>query len=210
MIVHRDGQQRILSEVPSYEIQVTDLRDETDEIIVLSSENIRQQMSHQVFALEQWPLFELQAICLDDERVRFCLSLDVLIADAWSCELLLAELADFIQNPQQSPPPLKVSFRDYVLAEQEFHKFPLFERSKNYWHKRLTTLPLAPELPLRKSLASIDSPHFVRREKCLDKLLWKRLKQRASQVNLTPSGILLAAFAEVLTRWSKSPELCLI
>lgn len=32
------------------------------------------------------------------------------------------------------------------------------------------------------------------------------MKQRAAQIGLTPSGILLAAFAEVLTVWSKSPQ----
>ena len=209
MIVRRDGQQQILPDVPPYQIPVTDLRNKGDEAIALKSETIRQQMSHQVFALEKWPLFELHAICLNQEQVRFCLSFDVLIADAWSCELLLAELADFIQHPQQSLPSLEVSFRDYVLAELEFHQFPLFERSKDYWQKRLTTLPPAPELPLQKSLAAIDSPRFVRREKCLDAASWKRLKQRAHQANLTPSGILLAAFAEVLTTWSKSPEFIL-
>ncbi|MDV3349196.1 amino acid adenylation domain-containing protein [Leptothoe sp. LEGE 181152] len=209
MIIRQDGQQQILSEVPDYQIQVTDLRGASAEALALKSESIRQQMSHQVFPLEQWPLFEIQAIYLNPDQVRFCFSLDVLIGDAWSCELLLAELADLVRAPGRSLPPLKLSFRDYVLAELEFHKFPLYKRSKDYWEKRLITLPPAPELPLQKSLASVDSPHFVRREKQMDATTWRRLKQRAHRANLTPSGILLAAFAEILTLWSKNPKFTL-
>lgn len=209
MIIRQDGQQQILSDVPPYEITVIDLRDQTDEVVALELGKIRDELSHQMFDLEQWPLFELQVICLNDDQAKLCFSFDVLIADAWSCELLLTELADFIQNPHQLPPSLEVSFRDYVLAEQEFHKFPLFERSKKYWQKRLTAIPPAPDLPLQKSLSSIVSPQFVRRKKYLSASSWTRLKQRAHQANLTPSGILLAAFAEVLTKWSKSPEFTL-
>ncbi|NEQ96384.1 MAG: amino acid adenylation domain-containing protein [Cyanothece sp. SIO2G6] len=209
MIIRQDGQQQILSEVPDYQIQVIDLRGESDETLALKADSIRQRMSHHVFPLGQWPLFEIQAVRLDSDRVRFCFGFDVLMADAWSCELLFAELADFVQNPQLSLPPLTLSFRDYVLSELEFHEFPLYERSKKYWDNRLTTLPSAPDLPLQKNLTSIDEPHFVRREKQLDSSIWARLKQRAHEANLTPSGILLAAFSEILTTWSKSPEFTL-
>ena len=39
--------------------------------------------------------------------------------------------------------------------------------------------------------------------------LWEKLKQRAIQNNITPSGLLLAAFAEILTFWSNSPQFTL-
>src|SRR5436305_1996512 len=38
---------------------------------------------------------------------------------------------------------------------------------------------------------------------------WQRLKARGAQAGLTPSGILLAAFAEVLAVWSKTPRFCI-
>ena len=136
MIIRQDGQQQILADVPDYHIQVIDLQAASTETIALESDSIRQQMSHHVFPLGQWPLFEIQAVRLDPNRVRFCFGFDVLMADAWSCELLLAELADFVQDPQLSLPPLTLSFRDYVLSELEFHEFPLYERSKKYWQRR--------------------------------------------------------------------------
>src|SRR5262249_15945898 len=47
-------------------------------------------------------------------------------------------------------------------------------------------------------------PRFVRYDAKLDKERWQRLKARASHVHLSPSALLLAAFAEVLYLWSKT------
>src|SRR5205085_3757039 len=35
---------------------------------------------------------------------------------------------------------------------------------------------------------------------------WRKLRSRASRAGLTPSGVLLAAFSDVLANWSKSPR----
>jgi len=211
MITHADGQQQILPDVPDYQILFQNLQGDNSETIEACLQQIRQQMSHHVFTLGRWPLFEIQALSLDENKVRFCFSLDVLIADAWSCELLFAELGDLIRDPSLALPPLELSFRDYVLAEQDFQDSPLYRRAQDYWHQRLDddNIPPAPEFPLQKSLQEIASPHFVRREKKLAAAIWKQLKQRASRVNLTPSGILLAAFSEILTIWSKNQQFSL-
>ncbi|VEP17552.1 Amino acid adenylation domain-containing protein [Hyella patelloides LEGE 07179] len=208
-IFRPDGQQQILADVLDYQISFQDLQAENSETIEACLHQIRQQMSHHVFTLDRWPLFEIQALCLEGNKVRFCFSLDVLIADAWSCELLFAELGDLIKQPDLALPPLELSFRDYVLAERDFQDSPLYRRAQDYWHERLDEIPPAPKLPLQKSLQEIASPHFVRREKKLSAATWQQLKQRAHQVNLTPSGILLAAFAEILTIWSKNPRFTL-
>jgi pyochelin synthetase len=39
----------------------------------------------------------------------------------------------------------------------------------------------------------------------LEEKTWRSLKERARHAELTPSGLLLAAFAEVLEFWSQSP-----
>ena len=80
----------------------------------------------------------------------------------------------------------------------------LYRRSLAYWQERLAELPPAPELPLMKSPSALRRPRFVRWGGELEAELWKRLKARANQAGLTASVVLLAAFAEVLTVWSKS------
>jgi amino acid adenylation domain-containing protein/non-ribosomal peptide synthase protein (TIGR01720 family) len=205
-IVRPDGQQQVLVQVPPYHIEVLDLRGHDPETVTAQLEKIRQRMSHQVLPSDQWPLFEIRAARLDDQRVRLYISLDLLIGDAWSIQIMGRELAQLYLSPEKPLAPLDLSFRDYVLAEMTLQESEMYRRSLEYWQSRLPTLPPAPELPLAKSPRSLTQPRFVRREARMEPENWLSLKARAAQAGLTPSGVLLAAFAEVLTTWSQSPR----
>ncbi|HSU84507.1 MAG TPA: AMP-binding protein, partial [Thermoanaerobaculia bacterium] len=67
-----------------------------------------------------------------------------------------------------------------------------------------------PELPLARSLASLDRPRFARRAGRLEAAAWAGLRERATAAGVTPSGLLLAAFSEVLATWSKSPRFTIV
>ncbi|MEM7760587.1 MAG: amino acid adenylation domain-containing protein, partial [Cyanobacteria bacterium P01_A01_bin.40] len=205
-IVQPNGLQRILEQVSPYKIKVLDLREQNPQIVASQLEKVRVQMSHQVLPANQWPLFEIRAAHLNNNKVRIFLNIEVLIVDAWSLELLLGELAELIQNPDLYLPQRELSFRDYVLAEIGLQDSKLYRRSQKYWQSRLATLPPSPELHLQKNLASIEQTRFVGRRGKLSSDSWIRLKKKAAKVSLTPSGLLLAAFAEILTIWSKSPR----
>ncbi|WP_414575218.1 amino acid adenylation domain-containing protein [Anabaena sp. CCY 9402-a] len=204
VIVQADGQQRVLAEVPDFKIAVTDLRG-----VDSALQDIRQHLSHQIRPTDTYPLFEIQAILLDDNKIRFCISFDVLIGDAWSFRLLGRELVQILENPDVELPPINLTFRDYVLTEKTLQDSAIYHRSQAYWQNRLTTLPPAPELPLTKPLSKITEPHFTRRSGTLSPTQWQKLKQQASEAGITPSGILLAAFAKILSRWSKKPDFTL-
>ncbi|TBR56739.1 hypothetical protein B4U84_28365 [Westiellopsis prolifica IICB1] len=209
-IVLPDGQQRIIPQIETYHIEILDLREQNPTDIASGLEAVRQRMSHQVLAADQAPLFEIRASRLDDCRIRLHLSFDYLIVDAWSLgEILAPQLYQLYQNPQVVLTPLQVSFRDYVLAEIALKNTELYQRSQDYWFQRLATLPPAPELPLAKHPSTIKQPRFVRRSGDLQPSTWQQLKTRAIQAGITPSGVLLAAFAEVLSLWSKNPQFTL-
>ncbi|WP_414541455.1 amino acid adenylation domain-containing protein [Nostoc sp. CCY0012] len=196
-VILPDGQQQILSTVPAYEIEVLDLQD---------LEVMREQMSHEVLPADQWPLFRIRATPIDEQRTRLHLSFDALIADAWSVFMLMREWLHLYNNSEFVLPPLELSFRDYVLGESTLKNTPQYQRSQEYWFNRLDTLPPAPELPLAKNPNAIANPRFQRRSSQLSPEQWRKLQNRAQQFNLTPSGVLLAAFAEVLSQWSKNPK----
>ena len=205
-VVLPDGRQRILETVPPYRIEVLDLRGRNAPEQAPELEEVRRTMSHQVLPSDRWPLFEVRASRLDEERTRFHISFDFLIGDAWSWQVLTRELVGFYHDPDRALPPLELSFRDYVLAMHDFEQTPAFARDLGYWRERLADLPPAPELPLAKSPATLGAPRFVRHSARLPRETWSRLKERATRAGLTPSGVLLAAFSEVLTTWSKSPR----
>ncbi|MEO1445314.1 MAG: AMP-binding protein, partial [Cyanobacteria bacterium J06635_11] len=203
-VVNPDGLQRILPAVPNYEIPVSDCRQGVEDEQLAA---LRSRLSHQVFTPEQWPLFHIEAAQLPNNKVRFFVSFDVLIGDAWSFQRLGQEMAQLIRG--EALLPLSLSFRDYVMAEQAFQTTPAYEQSLEYWKNRLTTLPPAPSLPLTIAPSQVKTPRFERRSGRLEADDWARLKQRAYQAALTPSGVVLAAFSEVLTIWSQQPQFTL-
>jgi amino acid adenylation domain-containing protein len=202
-----DGRQRVLPQVPPYQIPLFDLTGLPAAAREEALLAIRAEMSHQVFNPARWPLFEFRAARLDAERIRVFFGIDVLIGDGWSFTVLGHDLSRFYLEPDAEPEPLEVFFRDYVLAEAALRETEAYRRSLAYWMERLPDLPPAPELPMTMASAALETPHFRRRTTQLDAATWKRLKERGTRAGVTPSSLLLAAFAEVLAAWSKSPRL---
>ena len=206
IIFEADGQQRILEQVPRYNIEVEDLRGKTVDAANERLETVRRRMSHQVLPMDQWPLFEIRAHLLHDARIRLHFSVDLLIADGSSIAFLFNEWKRLYEDPDLVLPPLELSFRDYVYAEMALRESEAYERSRDYWFNKVETMPPAPELPPARNADALSRTEFLRRSGTLNAEEWRRLKSRAGEAGLTPSGIVLAAFAEMLAVWSKSPN----
>jgi amino acid adenylation domain-containing protein len=209
-IVQPNGRQRILEQVPTYQISLVDLRSsprqEVDERLMIT----RERMSHQVFQSDQWPLFEICAHRLDDDRYRLHLSVDLLIADARSFQILHRELLKiYYEGPDVPLTRLDFSFRDYVVAEEAIRSSELFSRARSYWLNCLAELPPPPSLPLVSDPSRLDRPSFARLHRQFDASLWGALKSAAAEQELTPSAVLCAAFSRVLATWSNSSRFTL-
>ncbi|MCB0197255.1 MAG: amino acid adenylation domain-containing protein, partial [Anaerolineae bacterium] len=208
-VILPDGRQQVLADVPPYAIKIYDLSEQDEVTRDTQLEAIRAEMAHQVLPAEQWPLFDLRASRLTGERTRLHFSFDMLIGDAWSMVLLFREWQTLYHRPETVLPKWEITFRDYVLAEQALAETQLFEQSEAYWFNRLDSLPSAPQLPLAQDPAAIEQPRFKRYQGRLAVETWQALKSRAKQAGLSPSGVLLAAFSEVLATWSKSTHFIL-
>ncbi|MFG2043711.1 amino acid adenylation domain-containing protein [Dactylosporangium sp. NPDC048998] len=201
LVVDGDGRQRILPEVPSYEVAVTDLHDLPADEREQRLQALRERMSHQVLPADRWPLFELRATRIDATDTRLHLSIDTLIADGGSVRHLLQELLAVYQGTLD-PRPLALSFRDYVLAEQAGRRGRRYERDLAYWRDRLDSLPPAPALPLARRAQDLRRTRFHRREAFLPEPAWTALKARAAAARVTPSALALTAYTTVLGTWS--------
>ncbi|GGF69385.1 hypothetical protein GCM10010912_13110 [Paenibacillus albidus] len=208
-VILPDGRQQILPQVPEYVIRSYDMASFGEQERNAHVRSIREEMSHQVLDCSQWPLFDVRATRLPEDRVRLHISVDLLIADAWSLELLLRELSVLYLNPAHLFEPLTLSFRDYVLATAEIEKSELFRRSEAYWQSRLDTLPMGPQFELVKEPSQVLKPEFRRRQHVLSAPDWKQLKKRAEGYGITSTVALMSAFAEVLTLWSRKAHFAL-
>jgi amino acid adenylation domain-containing protein/FkbM family methyltransferase len=204
MVILPSGQQQVREHCPHYRIVIGDLRNldavERERQILA----VRDRMSHQILSAEQGPLFEIRANLIDAHITRLHMSIDALWADAFSLRLLVTELFELYRNPQTRLPPVSLTFRDYVVAEQAWQLTGWHQESLRYWRERLSEFPSGPQLPLRTNPATLINPRFRRRAKRLAPTDWSTLKRRASRAGLTPSAVLLAAFADTLGFWSES------
>ncbi|HWO22760.1 MAG TPA: amino acid adenylation domain-containing protein [Kofleriaceae bacterium] len=200
------GEQQIPEQPPPYKIPVVDLRGMPVIVQQSALERERRRMSTSVPAIEAWPHYELLLHILDDGRTRLHANLDMILVDAFSVDLLFNDWGKLYADPDQSLPPIGVSFRDYVLAEAAFMRgSEPSKRAEEYWAQRMNALPPPPQLPSHPAPKSdlLVRPHFNHYIGSLEPRRWQALKTRATEAGLTPSSIMCAAFAEILCYWSK-------
>ncbi|RAW71444.1 MULTISPECIES: non-ribosomal peptide synthetase [unclassified Photorhabdus] len=195
-----NGQQQALENVPLFSVKQHQFTN------ITQADTLREQLSHQVLDASSWPVFDFQLAQDDGIVSRLFVSLDNLLLDGLSMQILLAELEQLYLDEQHELPPLKVTFRDCVLRQQQA---PAHQRSLQYWQEQVKTLPLAPQLPLRIAPEKVQSPRFVRYSDRLSAYEWSQLKQHAAPYQITPSALLIAAYAAVLSAFSTKPELTL-
>nr|UQW95903.1 hybrid polyketide synthase/non-ribosomal peptide synthetase [Archangium gephyra] len=208
MIVLPDGRQQVLERVPEYRPEVVDLRGLPPAEAEARRLALRERMAHQVLDSERWPLFEL-VLCQDAAGPRIHMSMDALVLDAWSSAVLRRDFSRLYHSPEKPLEPLAITFRDYVLAERKQREGAAHDRDRAYWWARLDSLPPPPELPLVRDPSTLESTRFTHREARLAPEQWNRLRNHARAHGLTPSAACMAAFSEVLARWSRSPRFTL-
>ncbi|MGC5052493.1 amino acid adenylation domain-containing protein [Micromonospora sp. DT48] len=199
-IFDEDGRQRVLARVPAFRIGVTWA--DADAVT-----RMRGTLSERVPDPHRWPLLEVRAVCYGGDRTAIGFSFDYIVLDALSIVRFFAELSALYRDPTAELPPVDITFRDYVTQAAPAPQ--VRAAAEAWWHERMAELPPPPALPLARDPDTVRRPRFRRREARLTPGQWQALRDRARQAGVTPAGVLLAAYAEVLGRWSGSTELTL-
>ncbi|MBT3224123.1 MAG: hypothetical protein HN348_34075, partial [Proteobacteria bacterium] len=193
-----DATQRVLREVPPYEVAVHDLRQMSAAGQQVALAAMRSKMSHQVFNPASWPLFQVTLSVLDGST-RIHMSWDMLVVDAWSLSIIDAELSHLYGALTARPSGDEslscgdaLSFRDCQLALEGLSDSPRALRDRKYWFDRLDKLPRGPQLPLAVAPSSLKKNAFERRSRQLGIQQWSALRRGASTRGLTPSCVLLS------------------
>lgn len=202
-----DGRQAILPAVPPYRAQVADLRGRPAEQVEAELAAIRLRMNEGKAPVDRWPLFEFRAALLDGDRIIVQCRIDTLILDGVSRLILLKDLFQLLEEPEAELEPYACTYRDYALGLMKIRETEMYYRARDYWLKRLPELPPGPELPLAGPVGPATRSRVVSHvAKLLDPEAWDGLKSRAGKMGLTPSAAAIAAFADVMARWSRGPR----
>ncbi|GHD88930.1 non-ribosomal peptide synthetase [Streptomyces naganishii] len=208
VVIDYDGYQRVLKDPPAPVIgwhDATALPPAAGEEIL---REVRGRLSAESKDVTACPLYSLEVTEFADRAVLH-FSIDFLIADYVSIYRLLDEFGRFYEDPHAALPAPGITFRDYLRAERAVRQGPAYERDRDYWTARLDDLPPAPELPLVDRPSRQGAAGFTRRELELEPARWSALKTRAGKQRISASTAVMAAYAEVIGRWSRSPRFTL-
>lgn len=207
-VILDENEQRVLPEVPAYQIQRYDLSAEAASLPA-HLDRLRDEMSHQVRPADQWPLFDVRMTRESATRWRVHFSIDLLMLDVRSNQILFRDLEWLYRGRHDLLPELPISYRDYVLARNAMIGGERQQKARAYWLERVPTMPLAPNLPMIANPGELHQPSFSRRLKLIDRQRWHRLRKRAQGIGVTPSALLMTVYGLVIARWSKRPDFTL-
>ncbi|MBU3186314.1 non-ribosomal peptide synthetase [Clostridium estertheticum] len=205
--INKNGYQQVLEKVlnlnvPYYDI--TGLEEEIEKQLNL----IRADMGHRVYDTENWPLFSV-AITKTPNNAILHFSIEFLIADWASIWLLLSEFEELYYNPGKELSNLNLTFRDYLIAEKRLKESITYYNDKEYWMKRIDTIPAAPKLPIANIEKSEGQVQFNRYTILMDDKKWSQFKEKAKKYGVTPTVAVMSAYASVIERWSSNNKFCL-
>ncbi|WP_019872681.1 non-ribosomal peptide synthetase [Salinispora oceanensis] len=177
-----------------------DLRGESPAVQEQRLAKLREQRSHLVLPADRAPLLDVAVTVLTSDRMVMHVSHDGLIMDGISMFLFFRAWWQAYQG-NAGEDPGELPFHEYVDARKRSAGQPPVARSKAYWMSRLDDFAPRPDLPLRTNPAEITYPRFRQREVRLDAAGWVAVRAHAAAAGLTPSALLLTAYAETLSTW---------
>ena len=195
-----DGRQLELASVPEQTIARYDLRglDAGEQERRLAE--LRDRRSHRIFPADTAPMLAAEVSILADDRMVLHVGHDGLVMDGISMFLFFRQWHAAYQG-EPEPAGAEASFADYLAALAKARTRAPYERSRAYWLDRLDDLAPYPDLALEATPAAITEPRFSQHVARLAAPAWAAVKARAASHGLTPTVLLLAAYAETLGRW---------
>lgn len=213
--------QRVLDidELPQWEVDYIDVTEESNEVALSVRNSIRDEMSHQVLAPDQWPLFDIRLSRASEQNssaegdqsppLIMHVSLDMLIMDFFSSAILAGDLVEAFkqlnsrgQIEMETPP---VTFRQFVVSEHKRREDAVANSDREYWLSRANDFPLSgPDLPLAKHMDAIKTPKFRKIEAVLPRSQMEAFEANAAAAGVTASAAIATAFGRVLTRYSET------
>ncbi|MCR5784185.1 MAG: amino acid adenylation domain-containing protein [Eubacterium sp.] len=202
LVMTEDRKQKILPEVPWYEIEVFDASSKSEEEIEKIRLEERERMSHAVFEPGKWPLFEMKCIKKDEKNSLLFFGIDLMIIDASSIQMLKDLLIYYYDHEDEEPKEMEFSFRDFMNGMEKIKKTQKYAADKKFWEKQLKSIPNAPALPTVKETDDIESSEFTRLKLEIDKEQTEVLKKIALENGISFSSVVCTAYAMALSMYS--------
>jgi amino acid adenylation domain-containing protein len=175
----------------------------------LKLKQLAKQESQQPFNLSQLPLWRAKLLQLEPQEHILLLTIHHIIADEWSVEVLLHDLAAFYQASatKTSLPKLPIQYKDYAYWQQQWLTGELLATQLSYWKKQLEGAPAILQLPTDRPRSPIQTYRGAQQFLELSQTLTEALEKLARQEGITLFMLLLAAFKALLYRYTGQEDI---
>jgi len=163
------------------------------------------------FDLERGPLARLVLLRLKPDRHLLWINMHHIVADAWSNNVLIGELATLYRafaTGRPSPlPALTLQYRDYAHWQRRWFEQGELARLLGYWREKLAGAAGRLDLPLDRPRPRVQTYSGAQRAFQLDAGLTADLKALADRAGATLFMTLLALFKVLLARLSGQSDI---
>jgi aryl carrier-like protein len=176
----------------------------------LSDPRFQSTIQHVPMDLEKGP--QLKAlIARENEQVhQLILTMDHIVADEWSTELIMEELGQFyaayVEDKPPALEPLTVQYGDYALWQREWLDEKEVNKEWGYWQEQLDGMQDL-RLPLDYSRPELPTFAAGNCDFQLNAIVRERLHQICKSESVTLSMALLTGFALALNRWTQQDDI---
>lgn len=199
-----NGTQQIMKIPYSNDIDIYNLNSLEKKEVDKKLEKIRSELSHRKLKVEQGQVAGISIALFSKNKTRIFLDMDLLIADVMSLSIIISDLSKIYMGNLKEV-PVKYTFKDYVDNNRDKKSL---EEDKIFWENKienyLTKEP--PDIPLKVKPELLKETKFVRRKKIIDKIIWNKIKDKASSYKMTPSMVLLGCYSMIVERWTNQEE----
>ena len=199
-VVKHNGVQQILEEYTVPNIKEWNIINASEEEAKKHLQSVRKRLTEKQYSIDQYPLYDLEITKLKDDVTILHLSLDMLIADFTSINIIIDELEKSYFHGEV--PSKELSYRDVIVYQDNEKKYPKYLekhlKDEEYWKERISTMPEAPDLPKEETDKKISIRQFntyINKERC------EVLQSFADKNKVTLSGVILSLYAEILAYW---------
>lgn len=201
-VILPDGRQRVLKNVPYYEIQIEDISSLSEKMKEEKIKERRNQLSHASFDIQHFPLFEISGFKMNEEEKYLFINYDTIMMDSASMNMMVQDLAYGYFHPEDKPEKLCYHYRDFIHDFEEMKNGEAYEKAYNYWMSKLEDFPEAPQLPLKCDPETVESGHFIRKRRVFSKAELDVMKKQSTKHSMTISALLMSAYGHVLQFYS--------
>lgn len=206
-VIFKNGKQKIMEEydVPDIEFMERGLNYSFNDSHL---ESVRRRLSSKTYELDKWPLYDLEVTSFNDCSIVH-LSLDMLIADFTSIGVIVRDFeAVYFENRKLTDKG--ISFRDIIIFNENEKKTSRYKidynKSKKYWLEKIDNFP---ESPILSTINKDDGVIIKQFNLRITKQQELEIQNICSQNKITLTSFILAAYAEVLSRWSSKKRFCI-